>query len=199
MGEGSGTLVSGNTVNGASDVGITGVYAKDFTAENNTVSNVNMNRSPWGNQSHVGMMVEHDAGSVTYQNNAISNCGDGLAFSGGSKLTFENNHITDCLRGLYGNGANTLMLTGCSFNNIATTPQTKNMFGALRLAQEVGSAVITGCSFTNIGPYIQGAALVQLLSEYGTLSGNTIHTDNGKYKAISAPSSWTIGENTILP
>ena len=55
---GSNTSIVGNVVDGASDVGITSWYGNIVLAKNNTVRNVTMNTSPWGNQSHVGMMIE---------------------------------------------------------------------------------------------------------------------------------------------
>jgi hypothetical protein len=195
---GSGTLVSGNTVDGASDVGITGWYADGYTAENNIVRNVNLSRSPWGNQSHVGMMVEYASRNAQYRNNSIENCGTGLSASGGTGIIFDNNRIQNCLRGLYANNAD-LTLTNTVFDTIGNAPQSTNMYGAIRLDPQVLTTTITGCQFTNIGPYIKGGAVIQLLSPNGTFSDNVIHTANGKYQGISASSGWNIANNTILP
>jgi hypothetical protein len=195
---GSNTYVGGNVVDGASDVGITSWYGNGVLAENNTVRNITMNTSPWGNQSHVGMMIEHTSNNITYRNNTIENCGDGLSASGGTQVTLDSNAVSNCLRGFYA-GAGNLTLKNCTFDQIANSPQSKLMFGVLRLDPNTPPTTITGCKFTNIGQYVLGGAVIQLLSPTGTLSNNEVHTDNGKYKTISAPKGWVLTNNTILP
>jgi parallel beta-helix repeat protein len=208
MGEGSGTLVSGNTVNGASDVGITAVDGVDVTVDGNTVMNVNMDRSPWGNQSHVGLMAEGDTFSQNcrYTNNNIMNCGDGIASTPyvaspqlNKGIVFDSNKVSNCLRAAYVNNTEDVAITNNMFDGIAKAPQSPRM-GVLRLGPKVTTATITGNQFLNVGDYVQAGAVIQLLSPSGTFSNNVVNTDGGKYPAISAPNSgWTIANNTILP
>jgi len=197
---GSGAVIQGNTVDGASDVGISTWYANDCLAVNNTVRNITMSRSPWSEQSHIGMMVEHGSNKVTYRNNSIENCGSGLSASGGTNTTFDGNNIKNCLRGLYSNNANDLTVTNCTFDTIAAAPTPDNMFGALRFDSQLVTATISGCEFRNIGQYMKGGAVIQLLSPQGKLTGNIVHTYNGKYRAFDTPQTgWTVQNNTILP
>jgi hypothetical protein len=144
------------------------------------------------------MMIEHASNNITYQNNTIEKCGDGLSASGGTQVTLDSNAVSNCLRGFYA-GAGNLTLKNCTFDQIANSPQSYHMFGVLRLDPNVSPSTITGCKFTSIGQYVLGGAAVQLLSKTGNFSYNTIETANGKYKAIQAPQGSTLMNNTILP
>ena len=197
----SGTsTVSGNTVNGASDVGITAWEANGVTATNNTVTNITMNTSPWNVNSHVGMMVENSGGNHTFSNNNISNCdGSGLCMSGGATVLYENNTISNCGRGLYAYGGSGLNVTNNTCSQIAAIPRTKKLPGVVQIDSGMGSATITGNSFLQTGGYLpSGSAVINLTSPSGTFSGNTVSTDNGKYTAITDGPSWVISNNTIV-
>jgi parallel beta-helix repeat protein len=198
---GSGITVRGNTVDGASDVGITAWYSNNFVAENNTVRNVMMNRSPYGGNDHVGMMVENAARKVTYRNNYIENCGTALSATGGTTIMFDTNTAHNCLMSLWADNVNELTVTNCVFDGIATAPQTNLPYFALDLDPGVASAMLTGNQFINVGPYLgAGAIVVQLKPPSGTFSNNIIDTANGKYQAIyiKTPSGWIVRNNTII-
>jgi len=113
---GQGTFVSGNVVDGFSDVGITAWVGKDFTATDNTVRNGMLNVSPFGGNSHWGMASEGDhtvvgaaSAGVTYSNNLIINCGIGLvstpnnnqtSTSVNRNISYLNNTVLDSGAGL---------------------------------------------------------------------------------------------------
>ena len=198
---GSGITVRGNTVDGASDVGITAWYGNDFLAENNTVRNVMMNRSPYGGNDHVGMMVEMGGQKMTYRNNHIENCGTALSATGGTTIMFDTNTAHNCLIGLWADNVNGLTLRNSVFDGIATAPQTNLPYFALDLDPGVTSAILTGNQFINVGPYLgAGAVVIQLKPPSGTFSNNIIDTANGKYQAIDiqTPSGWIVRNNTII-
>ena len=90
-------------------------------------------------------------------------------------------------------------MNNCVFSQIATSPQSNLMYGALRIDAPVGASTMKGNQFLNIGDYVKGGAVIQLYPSNGTFSNNIVHTNNGKYQAISAPSGWTLTNNTILP
>jgi parallel beta-helix repeat protein len=195
----SGNTVSGNTVDGASDVGITAWYGNGLTATGNIVRNVMMNVSPYGGNDHVGMMVENSANQITYRNNTIQNSGVGFSTSGGTNLLFDSNRIQNCQQGMYSWGVSGLTVTNNIFNGIAQTQVKGTMYAAFDLDASNSGSSITGNQFLNIGPYLQGGVVVRLDPSSGTFTNNIIHTNNGQYTAYSASSGWTIQNNTILP
>lgn len=195
---GSGAIVRGNIVDGASDVGITAWYANNFTAENNTVRNVTMNRSPYGVNSHVGMYAEQASKDVTYRNNYIENCGMVLAADWGTNIRFDTITAHNCLIGLWVGSVNGLTMKNSVFDGIPNALQTNAPYWVFGLDPGVASAIVTGNQFINVGPYLRAnGVIIELRPSSGTFSNNIIDTANGKYPAIDAQSGWTLQNNTI--
>jgi parallel beta-helix repeat protein len=208
-GEGSDTLISGNLVDSASDVGISAWDGVNVNVDNNVVKNVNMNRTPWvraDTGSHIGVMAEGNTFSqnCTYTNNTIINCGDGMSSDPGGQLrnkgiVFANNTVLNCLRAAYVNVTQDVTITNNIFDGLAQSPTGNTMYGALRLDPQVGTATISSNQFKNVGGYVKGGAVISILSPSGTINNNVIDTYNKKYQAISAPLGWMLIDNTVFP
>jgi parallel beta-helix repeat protein len=203
-GGGGDCVVSGNTVDGASDVGITAWNGVHLTVTSNTVRNINLNTSPYSENTHVGIMLEGPSGcnSCAYTNNAIQNCGVALCsdpHAGTNTNTiFNSNTATMCQQGAYINKSDTITLNNNTFNGI-TSP---TGYG-IEVAQYVTNATITNNIISNVISSLKPAIII-LIGPSGTLTGNTIHND-GKLTAIwqnplKLPGwAWTIQNNTIVP
>lgn len=202
-GGGSGLLCSGNTVDGASDVGIASWNGQNLTVTNNTIRNITMTRSPFGWQSREFLSNEHSASSSpannTFQNNTCDNCtGPAIYMSGGTNVLFNGNHFTNCREAfILDTSPASVTLTNNTFDRIG---QVSGGAGGAAVDVSAGSAhSITGNSFTNVGAYLTESNVIELTGGAGTFSNNTVSTSNGKYKAISAGSGWTVSNNTIIP
>lgn len=208
MGAPNGTA-SGNTVDGASDVGITIWQTDNCTIQNNVVKNINLSVSPFGENTHVGIMLENTGGGHTVKNNAVSGC-TGAAFSTsttGTGNVFDSNTISNCARALsiWGGG---VTVTNSTFDLLAQNPPVKSgVQNGMVYVSAVGPVIITGCSFTNIGAYCilgTGGAPQPVVQLYvptgfvsGTFSNNTVQTDGGKYTPIVSSAAWVVSGNTI--
>ena len=193
-----GIVARGNTVNGASDVGITSWYGYDFLAQNNTIENVMMNTSPYAANSHVGMYVEQGGSKITYRGNQIENVGTALEATGGTAILFDANTAHNCLIAFYADHVNGLTLTNSTFDGIPTAPKADLPYYALDLDPEITSAIVTGNQFIKFN--VTSGIVIALNPPNGTFSDNTIDTANGTYQAIyiRTPSGWTLQNNTII-
>jgi hypothetical protein len=195
---GSGITVSGNTVDGASDVGITAWYGNGVTASGNTIRNIMMNTSPYSSSNggtHVGMMVEVDSNQVTFSGNQINNVGTGLSTGGGTATTvlYDSNTVTNCGQALYSEGVDGLKVTNNMFSGIAQSQGTKTYWSAITIeSSDTGSNIITGNQFRSIGPYLASGYVARLFAPSGTFSDNTLETDGGLYQPYTTNGGWTI-------
>jgi len=97
-GTGSGTTVSGNTVDGASDVGITSWGGNNIEVLNNVIRDITLNISPYGitgpngQDSHVAMYTEQNSrGSLVFEGNYIQNVGCGYYSDSATGVQVESN------------------------------------------------------------------------------------------------------------
>jgi parallel beta-helix repeat protein len=176
---GSGNAVIGNTVDGASDVGITGWHAVDYTVANNIVRNVNMNTSPFLQNTHIGIMAEGGSGGpgcsgVVYRNNIIENCsGSGLYCSPAAdgvtnkNVILDGNTIRNCGRGLCINRTDTISVTKNTFDT-TTDP---NGFGLL-VDTNVNRADIEGNTWKGIA----ASPIIKLRAPNGIFQQNMIQS-----------------------
>jgi hypothetical protein len=134
---GSNDLVQGNVVNGASDVGISISGTDDngnapitnVLCTGNTVSNVNLNISPYGQNSGVGIMVGDNGydENVTVSNNKISNVKFGVSvdpYTGtNTDVYVTGNTITSAtINDVYAEHTSTLVISNNVFVNPPTVP-----------------------------------------------------------------------------
>ena len=92
--EGSGggaTTFNGNTVDGASDVGITVWGGSGYIIENNVIRNIMMNTSPWGGNDHTAMYTENSSPNNIFRNNVISNVQFGFSDDSSTGITVDGN------------------------------------------------------------------------------------------------------------
>ena len=97
-------------------------------------------------------------------------------------------------------GGGTVTFTNNTCTQVGTVSSQKGTWGTgIDVGSEAGTGnVITGNSITNVGAYLAESSVVNLGGGGGTFSNNTVSTDKGKYKAISAGSGWTVSNNTII-
>jgi len=92
--EGSGggtTTFNGNTIDGASDVGITVWGGNGVIVENNIIRNIMMNTSPWGGNDHTAMYTENSSHNNIFRNNTISNVVFGFSDDSSTGITVDGN------------------------------------------------------------------------------------------------------------
>ena len=92
--EGSGggtTTFNGNTIDGASDVGITVWGGNGVIVENNIIRNIMMNTSPWGGNDHTAMYTENNSPNNIFRNNTISNVQFGFSDDSSTGITVDGN------------------------------------------------------------------------------------------------------------
>lgn len=139
---GGGITVQGNVVDGASDVGITAWVGSNLLIANNQVMNINHNDSPFGGNTHLGMMAEGTStvGStgVTYSGNIVtacaasgfSSCPGANAFN--TNITLQGNQISNCGKcGAYfgrttGSIAQNNTISNCSLDGILLGDSSSN-------------------------------------------------------------------------
>lgn len=201
---GTNCAVSNNTVDGASDVGITAWNGVRVTIKSNIVRNVNLNSSPYSENTHIGIMFEGTTGcdSCTCNNNVIENCDCALStipHSGkNTNCIFDSNTASACGVGVYINDNDNITVNQNTFDGI-TNP---NGF-PMQIGQYTTGSIITGNTISNVVTTLKNAIIV-LVAPSGVLTGNTIHT-GGKLMAIlqnplKLPGGpWTIQNNTIVP
>jgi parallel beta-helix repeat protein len=103
------SIVTENTVDGASDIGISSNSGSDDIIANNTVLNCNANTSPFSINSHFGIDIEGCEGgsnTLTVEGNHIENCSNaGIASQPNdpytnTALSIKNNNIYSCQDGI---------------------------------------------------------------------------------------------------
>jgi len=134
---GSNHLVEGNTVNGASDVGISisgtnsggNAPITNVLVTGNTVSNINLNISPFGQNSGVGLMAGDNGNvqNVTYSDNSMTNMKYGVSdcpYSGTNvDVTITGNTMTsNTVNDIYASNTSTLVITNNTFVSPPTVP-----------------------------------------------------------------------------
>jgi parallel beta-helix repeat protein len=176
---GSGCIVRGNTIDGASDVGITGSDAVNFLAEKNLVKNITMNTSPFEQNTNIGLACEGDeAGckNCSYVDNMIDNTLVGADIGYVNGLSFKNNVI------------NGIVDTHNGFPGIpfAINVDTKTV------GVDIENNLIKGMPPHTTTP------IVQLLSPGGgTFKNNTIYTNGGNLPIWAPNGGWTIVGNKL--
>jgi len=206
---GSGNLVQGNVVDGASDVGITGWDAVDYTVQQNIVKNVTLSTSPFGNNSHIGILAEgspNGTGSknCTYSENTVSNVlGSGMYSSPANAtnspsnqnedIVFESNTIQNCGMGITVN--HTIGFTGTS-NLIDGITNVRGW--AIQVGPDASSVVFTGNQLEGV-PASMSGAVVQLGSPTGIFKNNTIYANGNDALYVKYKNGWVVSPNTIVP
>jgi len=206
---GSGTLVQGNLVNGASDVGITGWDAVDLTVTKNTVQNVTMNTSPYEQNSHTGLSAE-GAGNATgsknctYSENTITNCpygmysapanGNNSPLNQNRSIVFENNTISNCLSAITVN--HNVGFT-CKSNIMKSFPNGAEW--AIKILNDASSLDLEYNTIEGLPTSLQGYpnAIIQLYPPSGKFINNTIYANKNKVLYVKNPAGWITTPNTI--
>jgi len=193
---GARTLVQGNTVNGASDVGISTWTGIDVTIANNTVMNVTANESPYallgipGCNSHVGIMQEESSQRISVNNNYIQNCENGLsnAPSPGqlnTDVTWQGNQVYDCKRAMSVNNA---ARTSIISNQIART-----MEKGIYVDSQASAVQITGNGLQDIG----GNSAIEAAANGLLIDGNDIRRVAGDCIVAWGQGNWVVTGNNI--
>lgn len=169
-------LVEGNTVDGASDVGI-GVSGGSSTigisnviVEDNTILNIDMDISPWGVNSGVGIIVGDN----------------GIA---GGNITIENNYIDVAYTGMWINQCQGVTITG---NTIIPTSTSGWGVGMAigESGDEVTENILIECNSISQAPsggiylYSTAPSSVQVLNNVINSSGSGVVT-NGSPAEVS--------------
>jgi parallel beta-helix repeat protein len=193
-GGGQSILVQGNTVDGASDVGITTWHGVDVVVNNNSVSNVNLNESPFGENSHVGIMQEQGSQHVTVSTNRVNNClGNGLSTSispaqqMNTDIQLLDNRISNCGKGVYVEGTDRLLVKG---NVIDTTSDR-----GISVDSPADVVQIVNNQLSNVG----GQSGIEGTINGLLIDGNTITTVAGNAIVAWGYSNWTVTGNHIGP
>ncbi len=202
---GQGTVVKGNVVDGASDVGITAFVGRNFLAANNTVRNVALHSSPFGENVHWGMAVEGDhlvagatSSNVTYSNNLIVNCG-----AAGLVATANNNQTSTGVDHNISFYNNTVMnsASGLIVSDVDGFISKGNLFTSFPASAKAGITVYQGLSSNIdienefIGPLpLTATAGVIIYGGSGKFVNSTIVTN--RYPAIFV--SQAVKPNWIL-
>jgi len=223
---GSGYVIEGNLVNGASDNGIS-ISSPDCVVAHNVIQNVNLGVSPFGANAGVGIYVGDLASSyrVSVRGNIVDTCaGNGLYVGNCTDVTFEGN-LLYTTEGIYvGRTAGALVkgntIDGCSDssfsgyfieltgtcpdlifegNYIANFPT--SAYGIV--IQTDTPAIIKGnMLILSSGSYSAPGILVNG-SNYCTISGNIIDMSNvtggsGKYGIFLNGSNLLFEGNTLI-
>ena len=175
----TGTIVKGNVVNGASDVGldVSGGQPKptiDILCEGNVVTNVNLGVSPWSLNTGIGMMVGDNgpASQVTVKDNIVDTCSGWGIYSGPGSggtnydLIFEGNQVYNCKGGISGGSTTRWTIKG---NTIDTTSANNDLGDGVNIASSVVNGTVEGNTTYNTGyaGIFTGASGVKII-------GNTV-------------------------
>jgi hypothetical protein len=179
----TGSVVKGNVVNGASDVGldVSGGQPNptvDILCEGNVVTNVNLGVSPWNLNTGVGIMVGDNgfANRVTVKGNIIDTCGGFGLYSGppsgttNSDIVFEGNQIYNCQGGVSGGNTDRWAVK----DNLIDTTSARNNNGD-------GVFLPSGTSHGTIeGNVICNTAFIGILAQAGGINiiGNRVRMTN---------------------
>jgi len=178
QGGGGGNVVQGNVVDGASDVGITAWAGKDLLIEDNQVMNIDNNDSPYGANTHIGMMAEGSTlgcTRVTYKGNIVKACAASgfSSFPGANAIntdiSVESNQISNCGKcGAYfgrstGSRAQNNIILSCSLDGISLGENANN--------NTIASNQVSGC---RTGVSIDTPKAVNNLVASNKLAGNTV-------------------------
>jgi parallel beta-helix repeat protein len=170
---GSNTTVRGNIIDGASDVGITGADAVDYTVENNFIRNVLLNTSPFEQNTHAGLVCESAA-------------------SGCKNCNYSNNTIENVMQGIYVEDTESFTATGNLISGIAS-PKGSH---AIDIDTTVSGADIENNTIEGIPPGMQ-YAIVQLSAPSGIFKNNIIHANGNLAIWPPNPPGWTLSGNQI--
>jgi parallel beta-helix repeat protein len=204
---GEGCLVSGNVVDGASDVGITGWDAMNYTVQNNTVKNIIMNSSPFDQNSHVGIMAEGPGNGTgckncIYSGNIISNVlGAGMISAPASRqndpknqnqnILFDDNKISDCQSGIELDHN-----VGFTATNNVIDGIFDDTVGVIIVRDDCINVIIESNLIEGL-PLFMKRAVVQLYSQTGAFENNTIYANGNQALYVKYPTGWTSTPNTI--
>src|SRR5208282_50670 len=200
---GSGHQILNNTVNGASDVGISCWEAIGTLVQGNTVENITLQVSPYNVNSHIGIDCEGNKpnSKITISNNVIQNIvattGDaGQAFwfhsDNSSNIRFTNNTIKNVDSfGTLSSSVTGLVITGNTINGVKGGSKS-----VLTITNPTGTAPIAATieqnTFQGI-PSGMTAPIIDLHAGSGNFTNNTIYA-NGNTNVIvvnsSVESSW---------
>jgi parallel beta-helix repeat protein len=207
FGGGNGNVVEGNTVDGASDVGITGWDAIDYTVQNNIVKNVSLNTSPFAQNSHIGIMAEGAGNGTgcrrcTYNQNIVENIvGSGMSSAPGTRnnsstnqneeILFEGNTLRNCGRGI---GVNH-NVGFRAINNVIDGILDPNGW-AISVGSDASEVYLEGNQIQGLPTGMQ--RVVQLFAPTGTFKNNVIYTNGNTAIWVKYPTGWNITGNSIL-
>jgi len=204
---GSGHQILNNTVNGASDVGISCWEAIGTVIQGNTVENITLQVSPYNVNSHIGIDAEGSKpnSDITISNNVIQNIvattGDaGQAFwlhsDGSSNIQFTNNTIKNVdTFGILGSDVTGLEITGNTINGVTGSHP------VLTINAPTGTfptgAIIEQNTFEGI-PSGMTAPIINLRAGSGNFTGNTIYANgNSNVIAVDSSATWVTTPNTV--
>jgi hypothetical protein len=177
------SIVKGNVVNGASDVGLdlSGGQPNpttDILCEGNVVTNVNLGVSPWSLNSGIGIMVGDNgpANRVSVKGNIVISCGSFGLFSGPPSETtnfdieFDGNQIYNCHGGISGGDTTRFTIKG---NMVDTTSGNDDLGDGVNLPSSVVNGSVEGNTIYNTGyaGIFTGASGVKIM-------GNTVIMTN---------------------
>jgi parallel beta-helix repeat protein len=221
-GDGGGTtLVQGNTVNGASDVGITTWTGIGVTISNNTVTNVINNDSPYGINSHIGIMQEQSSQKITVINNSVQGCDEGLSNAPdpgqlNTDVTWQGNEIAGCAKAMcVNNAARTVIsgnqITGATIKGINVGSQASDVQITGNTLQDItGISAIEGAAN---GLLVKGNIINRIAGDcivawgYGNwiVTGNNMNSTSNRgcgvllgAGATAGSSNWNVTQNTII-
>ena len=189
-GRGSGHQVLNNSVNGASDVGISVWEGIETLVQGNTVQNITMGVSPYQQNTCDGLLFEgtNPCSDVTFSNNTVSNISNpngalykGLGIGGGpdgsSNIQFLNNTIENVYSAMrFVSDVTGLVVKGNSVNNTTGTDQplvtvTTNKHGNAPSGADFEQNTLAGM------PSDMSTAVVTLLAGSGEFINNTIYAN----------------------
>jgi parallel beta-helix repeat protein len=170
---GSRTVVRGNTIDGASDVGITGSDAVDYTVENNLIRNILLDTSPFEQNTHIGLACESAA-------------------SGCKNCNYSNNTIENVTGGIW--VENTVGLT--AIGNLICGIASPINSHAINIEATVSGADIENNTITGIPAHMQWT-IVQLSAPSGIFKNNVIYANGNLAIWPSNPPGWYLSGNQI--
>jgi parallel beta-helix repeat protein len=204
---GGNIVVQGNIVDGASDVGITAWVGKDLLVADNQIMNIDNNDSPFGGNTHLGMMAEGTStlGSTgcTYSGNTVTNC----AASGFSSLpganavntniSVEDNQISNCKSGIAfsrttGSYAQDNTISSCSLDGIvllgSSSDNTINSNQVSGCKTGINIASPTDMNDTVVSNKLSGNTVALIDNGTGTVKSDNITTPVPEFPA----SAWLV-------
>jgi len=155
------SIVKGNVVDGASDVGldVSGgqpTPTTDILCEGNIVTNVNLGASPWSLNTGIGIMVGDNgpASRVSVKGNMVDSCGSFGLYSAPSSDTtnldieFDGNQIYNCHGGISGGYTTRFTIKG---NTIDTTSGKDDFGDGVNLPSSIVNGTVEGNTTYNTG------------------------------------------------